>query len=176
MPSITLRLLTKNDRDTFYDALEDNWEDSFDFVHYWHSLAECSFDKYVELAPGFIEGKYIPAEHVPAILLFAFNRDGKIVGRTSIRLRLTEHLLKEGGHIGYGVCPKFRKQGYATEILKASLIYVKKNFLEIDKVLLTCDEGNIGSQKTIEKNLGNLENIIDIGKAKRKMRYWIQIN
>lgn len=43
------------------------------------------------------------------------------------------------------------------------------------EVLLTCDEGNIGSQKTIEKNGGVLENIVDGENSVRKMRFWIEL-
>jgi len=43
-------------------------------------------------------------------------------------------------------------------------------------VLVTCDDGNIGSIKTIENNGGVLEDIVsgpDLDKPKR--RYWIDI-
>ena len=91
---------------------------------------------------------------MPVSFLFAFNNLGEIVGRTSIRHRNDHNLIKYGGHIGYGVCPKYRKQGYATEILKESLLFVKKNLPDLKRVLVTCDEGNIGSQKTIEEMEG----------------------
>ena len=173
---LTLRLLSLEDREAFYKALNDQWEGDFDFVHYWESLAGEDFEKYVKISPGFSRGLHIPNGHVSATLLFAFNETGEIVGRTSIRHALTEHLLKQGGHIGYGVCPRHRRKGYATEILRLSLDWVKANLIDIDKVLVTCNEGNIGSQKTIENNNGELENIIDIGGNSRKMRYWISIN
>lgn len=173
MAQVELRLLTLNDREKFFESFNDEWEDHFDFVGYWDTLAGKSFDKYVEIAPEFIEGKHIPDDHVPGIFLFAFNRDGDIVGRTSIRFELTEQLLKVGGHIGYGVCPRFRKQGYATAILEESLKYVRENLPELKKVLVTCNEDNIASKKTIERNGGVLENIIDAGKSVRTMRYWI---
>ncbi len=172
---LSLRLLSLDDREAFYKAFNEPWESHFDFIHYWESLADMNFDKYVAMSPGFSQGLHIPKEHVPAILLFAFNELGEIVGRTSIRYELTEQLLKEGGHIGYGVCPSHRRKGYATEILKLSLNWVKSNLPNINKVLVTCDDGNIGSQKTIESNNGELENIIEVGKGHRKMRYWISL-
>lgn len=48
--------------------------------------------------------------------------------------------------------------------------------LKHDRVLVTCDDGNIGSIKTIENNGGVLEDIVsgpDLDKPKR--RYWIDI-
>ena len=65
--------------------------------------------------------------------------------------------MKDGGHIGYAVVPKFRGQGIATEILKQSLDYCKENNVQTaGKVLVTCDDDNIGSVKTIENNGGIL--------------------
>ena len=110
-----------------------------------------------------------------ASFLFAFNCNGDLVGRTSIRHVLTEHLLKVGGHIGYGVAPKYRRKGYATEILKESLNYVQTHLPEIKKVLVTCDQDNVGSRKTIENNNGILENIFKTTTDVNKMRYWINI-
>jgi len=44
----------------------------------------------------------------------------------------------------------------------------------LERVLVTCDDDNVGSIKTIEKNGGVLESIVtgpDVDKPKR--RYWI---
>lgn len=176
MKKVTLRLLTNKDEEEFFRAYNDSWEESFTFVHYWESLADQNFLRYLEIAPGFSEGKLLPEGHVPAILLFAFNQDGHIVGRASIRFELTDFLLKEAGHIGYGVCPKFRRQGYATAILAESLKFIKARLPRLQKVLVTCDQGNVGSQKTIERNEGVLENILDVGGSVKKMRYWISLD
>ncbi len=172
---IILRNLTLKDREKFFEALNDKWEENFDFVHYWESIAGCDFETFIKVVPEFAEGKHIPKEHVPCTFLFAFNSDGELVGRTSIRHVLTEHLLKIGGHIGYGVTPKHRRLGHATEILKESLKYVRTHLPEIKKVLVTCDQENIGSRKTIENNNGLLENIIKTSEGVSKMRYWINV-
>ena len=47
----------------------------------------------------------------------------------------------------------------------------------LTRVLLTCDDDNVGSIKTIEKNGGVLENVVDVpGAGKPKRRYWIQLD
>jgi predicted acetyltransferase len=77
-----------------------------------------------------------------------------------------------GGHIGYVVVPEFRRQDYATTILR--LFQIAREKLGIGRILVTCDDDNIGSIRTIEKNGGILENVIsgsDLDKPKR--RYWI---
>ena len=103
--------------------------------------------------------------------------DKKFIGRISIRTELTSELLQYGGHIGYGIHPKYWKMGYGTETLKLGLEKAKEMGLK-DKVLITCDDDNIGSYKIIEKNGGILENKIENEEEGEKFitrRYWIKI-
>jgi predicted acetyltransferase len=105
--------------------------------------------------------------------LFAFIA-ARIVGRVSIRHSLNEFLWRVGEHIGYVVVPEFRRRGYATTILRLS-IQIAREKLGIKRILVTCDDDNIGSIRTIEKNGGILDNVIsgpDLDKPKR--RYWIK--
>ncbi|MFL5802127.1 MAG: GNAT family N-acetyltransferase [Roseiflexaceae bacterium] len=47
----------------------------------------------------------------------------------------------------------------------------------LHRVLLTCDETNIGSRKIIEANGGQLENAVVVaGQAVQKLRYWISLD
>jgi len=80
-------------------------------------------------------------------------------------------LLNFGGHIGYGVRPKFRRRGFATEILRQSLKYIHE--LGVTEVLVTCDEDNVGSSKVIESQGGILENRVEY-EGRFKRRYWIK--
>ena len=94
------------------------------------------------------------------------------IGRSSVRHWLNENLFKFGGHIGYIIAPKYRKLGYGTQILELSLREAHK--LGIDKVLVTCNNTNLGSARIIEKNGGVFENELfqpETGFWKR--RYWI---
>lgn len=96
-----------------------------------------------------------------------------IVGRTSVRHRLNDSLLAMGGHIGYGVLRDHRRQGHATEILRQSLVIARS--LGVDRALLTCDDDNVGSVRTIERCGGVLENIVDDGSGVAKRRYWLDM-
>lgn len=100
--------------------------------------------------------------------------DNEFIGRLSIRHELNEFLLKMGGHIGYEIRPSKRKRGYGTEILRLGLEKAKE--LGLRRVLVTCDEDNIGSKKIIEHNGGKFENAIEFeGDPVRKLRYWIDL-
>jgi predicted acetyltransferase len=100
--------------------------------------------------------------------------DDEFIGRLSVRHELNEYLLKMGGHIGYEIRPSKRRQGYGTKILRLGL--EKARELGLLKVLVTCDEDNIGSKKIIEHNGGIFENAIEIeGDPVKKLRYWIDI-
>jgi predicted acetyltransferase len=132
---------------------------------------DMSFDDYVKQLEDHRAGVNLPERFVPSTFLVA-EVDGDIVGRTSIRHRLNEFLLHEGGHIGYGVLPEHRRRGYATEILRQSLIIARS--LGIDRVLVTCDDDNIGSIKTIESCGGRLENVVITEEEQTpRRRYWI---
>jgi predicted acetyltransferase len=98
--------------------------------------------------------------------------DGKIVGRVSIRHDLSEFLRNYGGHVGYGVLPNFQRRGYATEILRQALVIARS--IDIVRVLVTCDDDNIGSIRTIEKHGGVFDSFTQHPDDEmRTRRYWI---
>jgi predicted acetyltransferase/N-acetylglutamate synthase-like GNAT family acetyltransferase len=152
------------------------WEPSFPFLHYFESLADSSFEKYIEILPLLSNRKNLPDGHVPCTFLIAFNEANEVVGRVSIRHELNEFLSNIGGHIGYGVTPSHRKKGYATKILFETLKYVRKSLPYLHEVLLTCDDDNIGSIKTIEKNGGRFVDYYTSSELKvPKRRYTISL-
>ena len=115
-------------------------------------------------------GRNLPVRHVPGTFLVA-GVAGEIVGRTSVRFRLNEFLSEQGGHIGYCVLPEHRRRGYATEILRHSLIIARA--AGIDRVLVTCDLGNVGSRAVIESCGGVLDSLVTVDGHPPVLRFWI---
>lgn len=167
-----LRELTPRDEEAFWDCIK-AWDDSPDFNFAFGLVEALKFESYLTMLKEMKEGINLPENYVPASTLFAFEGD-VIVGKVSVRHELNQHLLNVGGHVGYGVLPEFRRRGYATKMLKAALDYCKT--LKIDRVLITCDESNLPSEKVILKNGGVLENTFDPedGSSKKK-RFWVEL-
>lgn len=121
------------------------------------------------------EQSKLPPTYVPSYDYFAVDGD-RFIGIVHIRVRLTDNLLKYGGHIGYGVNPKYWRMGYGKEILRLA-IEEHKDLIEENRILVTCDDDNIGSYKIIEANGGVLENKVqneESGEIFLTRRYWIE--
>ena len=99
-------------------------------------------------------------------------KDNYIVGMIDIRHYLNEYLTEAGGHIGYGVRKTERNKGYAKQMLKLALEKCKE--LKIKKVLITCDEDNIASEKVILSANAKLEDIRNVD-GENKKRFWIDL-
>jgi predicted acetyltransferase len=87
------------------------------------------------------------------------------LGSIRIRHALTPQLLETGGHIGYDVAPKARRRGHGTAMLRAALPIAAR--IGLDRVLITCDPGNVGSRRVIEANGGVLED-----ERSGELRFW----
>ncbi len=93
--------------------------------------------------------------------------DAQVIGSLALRHSLNAWLLEEGGHIGFSIRPSQRRRGHAARALAASLPRAAERGLE--RVLVTCEEVNLGSRRTIEGEGGVYE---DTRNGKR--RYWIE--
>lgn len=102
--------------------------------------------------------------------------DNKIIGMLNIRYNLTEEMLKFAGHIGYGIRPTERRNGYNKINLYLGLVKAKEDF-NLDKVMLGCSKDNIGSDKTIKDLGGELERCeLDPQDGELTNVYWIDVD
>lgn len=94
------------------------------------------------------------------------------LGAITLRHGLNDFLLRAGGHIGYGLRPSARGQGLAAWALRSILPRAQE--LRLDRVLVTCEDSNLASARTIEKAGGVLEDVrqTELGLTRR---YWITL-
>ncbi|MBO0922081.1 GNAT family N-acetyltransferase [Cellulomonas sp. zg-ZUI222] len=111
----------------------------------------------------------LPDGWVPDTFLVA-DIDGLIVGRVSVRHWLTPALAEAGGHIGYGVLPEHRRRGYATAMLRDALGVARS--VGVRDALVTCDDDNVGSLRTIERCGGVLQDVVH-GDGRTTRRYLV---
>lgn len=120
-----------------------------------YAEAFSSFTKYVELLEANAVGKSLPYGWASYRTYWLLNNDEDIVGVIRIREKDFEFY----GHIGYDIAPKYRKKGYGTKLLELGLLKAKE--MGLNSVVLTCHEKNIGSQKIITNNGGEIINTVE---------------
>ena len=116
----------------------------------------------------------LPEGLVPGSTYWLVSEEKRVIGAVNIRHRLNEALLNAGGHIGYGIRPSERRKGYATRLLFLAL--EKAQELGIASVLVVCDDGNIGSEKTIVKNGGVQDTSFVEEDGNIVKRFWIRVD
>ncbi|MCP4178391.1 MAG: GNAT family N-acetyltransferase [bacterium] len=131
-----------------------------------------NFQSYIKSLNDESLGKNLPVNYVPSSTFFLTDDQGQIYGAVNIRHKLTDRLMIEGGHIGYGVRPSARGHGYGIKILKFALKKAEK--IGIKHVLVTCKKQNVNSAKVIENNGGKFDSEIEYNKN-ISLRYWIEL-
>ena len=123
---------------------------------------------------------YERAETLPEGLVIATQfmlvrlSDNRILGMIQIRHYFNDYLSKFGGHIGYSVRPCERRKGYAKKMLKMALPYCKD--IGLSEVLITCNDGNLGSEKTILSCGGIYESTVyEPDENINLKRFWIKL-
>ena len=131
------------------------------------------FEALIKQLEDYRLGVNLPQGYVPGSTFWLINADLQILGIINIRHFLNDSLLEHGGNIGYGIRPSERRKGYATKMLKLALAEAKK--IGLKRVLITCNKDNIGSQRTIIRNGGQLESEI-LYDGIPVQRYWIELS
>jgi predicted acetyltransferase len=131
------------------------------------------FGEYVERLQAQSRGIGLKPGHVAQSTYWLVSPDGRVLGTSRLRHRLTPQLKHSGGHIGYDVRPSERGKGYGTRLLALTLQRARE--LGVERVLLTCDDDNLASARVIEKNGGQLENkVLSPRSGKLHRRYWVE--
>jgi predicted acetyltransferase len=84
--------------------------------------------------------------------------DGTVVGGIAVRYG-DDDFVNTAGHIGYGIRPSARGRGLATWAL-GQMLSVSRD-LKLERVLLVCEADNTASAATIERNAGDLEQVVE---------------
>ena len=132
-------------------------------------------EEYIKTCAEYEDKQTVPSHLVPATQLFLIRKsDNKLVGMLQVRHCFNDYLEKYAGHIGYSVRPSERRKGYAKEMLKMALSFCRE--IGLDKVLITCIDGNVGSEKTILNNGGIYESTVHEPNDNVDLkRFWITL-
>ena len=103
--------------------------------------------------------------------------NNKIIGMVEIRYSREHWLVARFGHIGYILGPSYRGKGYAKCMLRIALQIAESMML--GPIVITCDENNVASYKTIERCGGILKAKFkepSTNALKRQYLFWRNIN
>lgn len=157
-----------------YLSFYEDWKTSGENIVPWVVSKDPSdFPAMIQFLMDEVKDEKLPEGWVPASTYWLIDNDNKVVGAVNIRHRLNEKLLNSGGHIGYGIRPSERRKGYATSLLALALH--KTAELGLKRILVVCDKGNIGSERTILKNGGVWESEFIEENGNSIQRFWIDL-
>ena len=126
-------------------------------------LAGYSEEKYFEWIKNHERGMYY---------LVDSSNENYIIGFGSIE-DIYFRYIGDIGNIGYGIRPLERNKGYGYKLLK--LLLNKCEEYGMNKVYISCEKGNIPSQKIIEKSGGVLEKEFYDDLEGYGIKYWIKL-
>ncbi len=167
-PDLRLRPLNDGDEAEALAAHAELAADDFSFL-LDHDTA-WPWTEHVQLHRRMRCGVDLPVDRVRGAFLIATAGD-EVVGRVSLRFELNDWLATQGGHIGYGIRPGQRGQGYATEVLRQALVVARSE--GVGAALLTCELDNEASAGVIIRNGGVEDEPHTDAAGTTKRRFWI---
>ena len=114
----------------------------------------------------------VPASPAHVTCTYRWMVEGdEYLGSIALRHELND-LVREYGHVGYGVRPSARGRGLASAALAETVRLAADRGLP--EVLLTCDATNPASRTVIERNGGRDERRVDEPAEDALLRFWIR--
>ncbi|PYI53582.1 GNAT family N-acetyltransferase [Paenibacillus flagellatus] len=161
-------------RESYWSFYEEWKETGEEMVPWVIEKDPSDFAEYVNfLYSQNTEEKVAGLDWVPHSTYWLVDSSDSVLGAVNIRHRLNEKLLNAGGHIGYGIRPSQRRRGHASTMLALALDKTRE--LGLDRVLVVCDHGNVGSERTILKNGGVFESVFVEENGNAVKRFWIPL-
>jgi predicted acetyltransferase len=169
-----LELPSARFRDSYLSMIAEFRERGEPNVPFTLKYATDDFGAFLARLKACAEGSEIANGFVAHETFWLVGDDQHVIGVSNLRHDLTDSLRLIGGHIGYGIRPTMRRRGYATLILAETL--KKAKALGIARALVTCDKGNIGSERAILKNRGIFHSEELLPRRDHiTQRYWISL-
>ena len=141
---LEIRELNWQDADAIYQVLKELPADENGFMNPYYGINKETFMH--ETMPKLIDtanGINLKPGYVPQTYYFLWE-DNHIVGVYKLRHYLNENLRNGSGHIGYGILPAYRNQGYAKKGL-ALLLDIAKDVIREDEIYMASHKDNPAS-------------------------------
>lgn len=149
---VELRKLSTEDGMDVYEMLQEIPKEENGFMNGAHGFTFGEYQAWLREKDedarqvGLVDGWKVPST---TYWLYA---DGRPVGFGSLRHFLTDALRKTGGHIGYGIAPRYRGRGYGKRLL--GLLLEEAGRMGIDRALVTVQLDNAPSKAVALANGG----------------------
>lgn len=141
---LEIRELNWQDADAIYQVLKELPADENGFMNPYYGIDKETFMH--ETMPKLIDtanGISLKPGYVPQTYYFLWE-DSHIVGVYKLRHYLNENLKNGSGHVGYGILPAYRNQGYAKKGL-ALLLDIAKDVIREDEIYMASHKDNPAS-------------------------------
>lgn len=154
-----------------------------DFLETGDEMAGCcglhkfeSFEEWLAKVKKLSAPETCPRDHAPDTQFIAVREsDNKLIGMIDLRHHIDHPVLSLfGGHIGYSVRPGERRKGYAKEMLRQCLEKARERGLHW--VMVSCNDHNPGSERTILANGGVLQRETFVPEKNETIKiFWIEL-